>query len=376
MSIDLEKVISQSGVEVAGFFDLSLYDHRMDSLYRDLSEFKNFTFRPNQRLVFLHVDIEYIVDTVRFTLYNLQKILHNLSIPNYFCMIVGQQSTNQDLIFLRDLLTNDPHPISQISFEGYLCSTDHSSSKVELNENLIEKQFIFLSNQPRRHRNFLASWLQHNNLISKGLISYSNENKDNSFNEYQENNKQEASIGLLTTFPWTRINEHWNVSDHDLLEIFSNQIPSFKNFVEPDSTNYNQINALPLQRAFCYISNETMFNSQSRFTSEKSFKPFYSMRPMISFGSPGVLQKLRDYGFKTWNQYWSEDYDDISDHARRFQEVAGLIQQISEIPTERCRSMLLDMEPMLRHNRDLYVDSFVGDQIKSVREQILTNLSR
>ncbi len=376
MSIDLRSIITESGIEIVGFYDLLQYDHRMDDLYRDLSKFQGHVFRHNQRLAFLHIDTEYIVDRVRFTLYNLQKILRDLSISNYFCMSIGHQSTIDDMIFIRDLLTDDPYPISQISFEGHLRVNLPPKTKVRLREDLIEKQYIFLSNHPRRHRNFMMSWLSYHGLTDKGLINYSKKASGVSIDDHEDSRKDVAASGLLTVSPWTRINEHWTVNDSELLHIFSNTVEPFKNFQEPENVNYNLSNASLLQRAFCYVSNETMFNSLTCYTSEKSFKPFCSMRPMISYGSPGILAKLRSFGFKTWNNYWSEDYDVIEDHTQRFQAVAGLIRNVSSIPIKRCQEMLLDMQLILEHNQNLYVDSFVGNQTLSMREQFLTNLSR
>ena len=83
------------------------------------------------------------------------------------------------------------------------------------------------------------------------------------------------------------------------------------------------------------------------------------MRPMISFGSHGVLQRLRNLGFKTWDRWWSEDYDTIEDHTKRFKAVTALIKQIAEMPLDQCKTMLADMLPILEYNQTHYVDKFL-----------------
>ena len=293
-------------------------------------------------------------------------------------MTIGHQSTIEDMIFIRDLLTNDLYPISQINFEGHLWANFPPRTKVTLCEDLAEKQYIFLSNQPRRHRHFMMSWLNYHNLIDKGLINYTNSQKvyDDTIDTHANFVKAGIAPVMLTISPWSRINEHWTVFDSKLLDIFSNPVQPFKNFQEPKNVNYNLSNVSLLQRAFCYVSNETMFNSTISYTSEKSFKSFCSMRPLISYGSYGILKKLRNFGFKTWNSYWSENYDEIKDHTQRFQAVAELIKNISSIPIIQCQEMLLDMKSILEHNQNLYVDYFVKKQTLLLREQILTNLSR
>ena len=75
-------------------FDLYKYANSMHTLYYELETFlKNYfgdspiKFNDNERIVFNQPDLDFYISNEfpGFSLYNLQLILRELDIPNYFC---------------------------------------------------------------------------------------------------------------------------------------------------------------------------------------------------------------------------------------------------------------------------------------------------
>lgn len=362
MKINITTIANAAGIDVLELIDLLDYDYCMHKIYDRLERYANYEFKNNERLVFIYNDTDYLISDLRLTLYNLQSLLFKLQLPNFASIIVGQQEIKEDLDRLRKLLTNEQCPIDSIFFEAHCLNYLPPLDKMDLNSHLIEKNYIFLSNVVRTHRVHFFKYLTHRQLLDKGLVSFADSNKGESEAEnIGDDQMSVANLRFLYAIPFTRINENWICSDAELLSIFnSTDARNYKNFSE-GSVIKTQTNDHLTQRAFCYISNETVFNYPT-YTSEKSFKSFSAMRPMISLGSHGILKRLRNQGYKTWDRWWPEDYDLIEDHTLRFKAVTTLLEQISRIPIDECKQMLVDMQEVLEHNRDLYIDQFLRSQ--------------
>jgi hypothetical protein len=91
-------------------------------------------------------------------------------------------------------------------------------------------------------------------------------------------------------------------------------------------------------------------------------------------GCAGNLEYLRSYGFKTFSKYWDESYDTIADPIARMQAVTGVLKNICNMSSEEQQAMLLDIQPILEHNYNLFNDpgllrgewKHLLDQLKSI----------
>ena len=71
------------------------------------------------------------------------------------------------------------------------------------------------------------------------------------------------------------------------------------------------------QSALWHVVSETIFYQEKLHLTEKIFKPICARRPFILVGAKGNLAYLRSYGFKTFDQWISEDYDHEEDNEKR-----------------------------------------------------------
>lgn len=135
--------------------------------------------------------------------------------------------------------------------------------------------------------------------------------------------------------------------------------------------------------SFCNIVTETYFdnmyhlwNVDTMFLSEKIFKAINNCQPFIVFARHGYLKKLKELGFRTFDQWWDESYDNEVDSRERINKLLLLIKRISMYSVEELNQMYIEMIPILKHNFELSMknekygkyDSFprIDDEIESM----------
>jgi len=106
------------------------------------------------------------------------------------------------------------------------------------------------------------------------------------------------------------------------------------------------------KNVFLDLVMETYYSGSTFFMTEKICRPIISQTPFIVFAAPGFLQNIKDMGFKTFDSWWSEEYDDYGEE-QRISKVQLVLKYIYSRSTDELLAMLKDMEPVLKHNREL-----------------------
>ena len=157
----------------------------------------------------------------------------------------------------------------------------------------------------------------------------------------------------------------------DILDNFYYSINSVKNpfyNISIDLDNGSDIeNALGeqkeyLNKSFCNIITESEFFSSDKNTSsyksihitEKTMKALNNFQPFILVSGYKSLQKLKEYGFKTFDKWWDESYDIENDDYIRLNKIIELVQYINKLPMERLYEIQNEMKDILIHNANLY----------------------
>ena len=89
------------------------------------------------------------------------------------------------------------------------------------------------------------------------------------------------------------------------------------------------------------------------FFTEKTLKPIKAFQPFVIFSMPGALQDLKQLGFRTFDQFWNEDYDNIKDTQQRLEAVVDVVKTLSNMPSDTWLQMYKDMQPILEHNHNV-----------------------
>lgn len=103
------------------------------------------------------------------------------------------------------------------------------------------------------------------------------------------------------------------------------------------------------EQIFCDVVCETYFSGQTFFMTEKTMRPILFRRPFIVQGPVNFLKNLKKLGFKTFDQWWDEGYDeDPVDF--KYSALKHNIDYIAQQPVETIRIWNLEMQDVLEHN--------------------------
>lgn len=105
------------------------------------------------------------------------------------------------------------------------------------------------------------------------------------------------------------------------------------------------------QSGFVNLVTETTFDIPYNYISEKTLKPMFTFRPFLLLAPPGTLSLLKDMGFKTFDKWWDESYDDEINPSKRVLKVYEISQYILNKSYDELNIMYDEMESILIHNR-------------------------
>ena len=112
-----------------------------------------------------------------------------------------------------------------------------------------------------------------------------------------------------------------------------------------------QVKTIEISRdSFLTLVAETLWDTNTRFWSEKTLKPALMKRPFVLLSSPYTLDLLRRLGFQTFSSFWDESYDEETNHGKRFEMVMKIVDDIRSKSFDELYEMLNDMEDILQHN--------------------------
>jgi hypothetical protein len=116
---------------------------------------------------------------------------------------------------------------------------------------------------------------------------------------------------------------------------------------------------------------ETLFDDSRLHLTEKILRPIALAQPFILAGTPGSLNYLKSYGFKTFESIWNEDYDQIQDSKSRLVAITDLMKTISQWDSHTRRQKLQQAQEIADHNKKLFFSKAWQD---SIIEEYQSNL--
>jgi hypothetical protein len=100
---------------------------------------------------------------------------------------------------------------------------------------------------------------------------------------------------------------------------------------------------------FIEIVCETYFTGRTFFITEKTLRCIINRRPFIVQGPIHYLKNLKSLGFKTFDTWWDEGYDQDPSDAR-YDTLCDGIDYIALQPDQRIKQWYDEMQPVLAHN--------------------------
>jgi len=117
----------------------------------------------------------------------------------------------------------------------------------------------------------------------------------------------------------------------------------------------------PFNTSFLHVVLETLYTEQKHHLTEKIFKPIVLQQPFVLAAPAGCLGYLKSYGFRTFDRWWDESYDNIVDPNLRLDAIADIINYIADLDWNQLYKMRTEMTEVLKHNHKLFYGSFASD---------------
>jgi len=255
------------------------------------------------------------------------------------------------------LLTGNMIPYKEVPYN--VCSLNRafytlvplaSNNFVETQNKLIfskhrrQYKILCLMNVPRMHRIKFAYDIFSNNLRQDNLITCKASNIHYNLNFFNSTSSNFNSKEFVDSLPW--------VYDHPVTEKHPKKLLDSQK--EENLYTDSYVNFV----IETYFDHTSTYNKNYELDfSEKVSKPISRMQPFVVLGQEGILQYLHNEGYKTFDRWWDESYDTEVDGNVRYDKVWQIFKYINSLSTYQLSEMLLEMQPILEHNRLLFEEN-------------------
>lgn len=101
---------------------------------------------------------------------------------------------------------------------------------------------------------------------------------------------------------------------------------------------------------FCAVVTETRYAQPYSNISEKILMAVHARRPIILVAPPNSLEYFKTFGFKTFDRWWDESYDQETDHGARMVQIFNIIDSINNKSIDELQVIYDEMKDILDHN--------------------------
>ncbi len=212
---------------------------------------------------------------------------------------------------------------------------------------------IFLSQNytPRPSRVWFVGWLLSHNLLSKGYVSLGIGGAKGSHwkDSYSSIPKWLTSAEDIS-----------NVYDRlcDILPLTIDDMSKFGR-TSPTSVAEQTLDAHLDSSLQIVLETEMTTGLRDRIT-EKTLKPLLTMQTAIILGNPMSLAWLRQFGFKTWDASFSEEYDLIQSPRKRVISALESFIAYTNADSKARRDMFCASIPAIIHNAKWLKEGAIG----------------
>jgi hypothetical protein len=241
-------------------------------------------------------------------------------------------------------IINTPFCLEHSSYY-YSQSLDRNENKViTLNKFLSTKDvvrdnyFLMKIKAPKEHRLKTLILLTDDSLINLGDWSFSGE---------QNFSKTEGYKNAIRN-----LNLKNRAQVEELLDRGQHNLKSEENCLFNDINAWTDEDYAPHLSSYFDICFESFFYIESEAISltEKIFKPIINFQPFIYVATKGSLQVLRDLGFKTFEPFIDESYDQELDNDKRLFMAYEQIKRLCLMSKQEIHEWYWGMQDILIHN--------------------------
>jgi hypothetical protein len=131
-------------------------------------------------------------------------------------------------------------------------------------------------------------------------------------------------------------------------------LENFFPFNDSPAESSADFNENDYQNCLVEIVLETLFDTNKIHLTEKALRPIACKMPFILLSSPGSLEYLKNYGFKTFDNIIDESYDKITDPLERLHAVIKVMKTISSMSKSDKINFFQKSQPICEYNHQLF----------------------
>jgi hypothetical protein len=108
------------------------------------------------------------------------------------------------------------------------------------------------------------------------------------------------------------------------------------------------------EKTFISVVTESLADDDTLFFSEKIWKPIMVGHPFILYGNQHSLKLLKEWGFKTFDRWIDESYDDVLDRVQRAEMVVKELKKFENKSVDELTKIREEMEEICIFNQNHY----------------------
>jgi hypothetical protein len=214
----------------------------------------------------------------------------------------------------------------------------------------IQNNFLHMNYTHREHRQLFSKFLIKENLLEKNCVAintytYGAEEHSRDKNWFVPLHS-DACIPVGQKDEWfysQNLLDLWR--DTDLQD---NRHPSIDKKTKQPQYDFINCGAI-------YIVSETVFNHPYPVFSEKTISALLGKRPFIIIGPAHSMKTLKQKGYKTFDNFMDESYDNVSDPNERLEKIFKLVKTINNKSLDELKVNVLQSKDRIMHNQNIII---------------------
>jgi len=295
-----------------------------------------------------------------YTLINLNGMMRTLGLPkgsvffvfqnqiaNYIC-----KQKNLDLVCIPFTEPSETH-----------INRSYIDKRIYEKKEKINKLFVSYNRKGHLSRLLFLSKLIKENLLEKGNVSFLNEDLELP-PEHEMWELFQCKHYSITKYDYNNLMKHTPMYLEEMEET---------EFEVPVSDYHGQVlNYKNCVNTFLWVVTETNVEHNVIYFSEKTFKPIVANMPFLMISSPYTLKYLKKLGYKTFDKWWDESYDNELDLDTRLNMIIQILKDLSEKTEKELLEMLEEMQSIIVHNSNLWMER--GNYKNPIKKSAITKI--
>jgi hypothetical protein len=191
-----------------------------------------------------------------------------------------------------------------------------------------------------------------------------------------------SAVCPIENMPIGEIAAHYQDQYPDIVDVIS-QLDLPRLFPGEDTPQMSSCwldQFVPCAESLVYHVTETVYTGCRLQLTEKSFKPIALGMPFVLSATAGSLAYLRDYGFRTFGEFWDESYDLETDDFVRAEKIAAVLKKLDDLSEYKKQKLFQACWPVIEHNWNWFYqggfESVLWPELTDMLDSIKKHLSQ